>query len=120
VITRFIVSNRYNRACMPFLNVEIVAFVDDFQPGFVECAFTDFEGKRHTFIEKLPVVTAQNLTMDSMYPLSGAVPCESVEPVQDASGRRLARISIAVSDSIDSPCRSAQYVVLESEVSDGY
>lgn len=103
---------------MPCLRVEIVAFVDEYQPGIVRCTFVDAEGKRHTFIEKVPVVTAQNLWSDSDYPQKGTVPCDSVQRSNDATGRRLACVTIDVCDSMDLPRHSAQYVVLESQLTD--
>jgi hypothetical protein len=48
-------------AVMPFLRVEIVDFVDEYQPGIVQCAFRDAHGKQHTFVEKIPRVTNRDL-----------------------------------------------------------
>jgi hypothetical protein len=98
---------------MPCLRVEIVAFVDESFPGFVRCAFVDADGKRHTFIEKVPVVTTQELWRDSTYPQPGIVPCEGVEKVQDGS---LVRVSLGVGDSMDSPGYSADFIVFESQL----
>ena len=46
---------------MAELKVEITRFVDEHQPGFVACEFQDANGRRHTFIEKVPLVTAVDL-----------------------------------------------------------
>jgi len=64
---------------MTCLRVDIVGFVDESFPGFVRCAFADANGNRHAFIEKIPVVTAQNLWRDSIYPQQGTVSCDKVE-----------------------------------------
>jgi len=58
---------------MPNLAVEIVRFVDDHQPGWVECEFIDAEGRRHTIIEKVPIVSPDKLDSTSEYPQSGFV-----------------------------------------------
>ena len=64
---------------MTCLRVDIVAFADESFPGFVRCAFADADGNRHTFIEKIPVVSTQELWTDSNYPQPGMVPCMIVE-----------------------------------------
>jgi len=46
----------------------IVRFVDEYQPGIVECEFADAEGRIHKIIEKIPIVTAADLWSDSAYP----------------------------------------------------
>ena len=55
------------------------SIVDSHQPGWVECEFVDAEGRRHLIIEKVPVVTAEDLDADSEYPKSGTVRCEIVK-----------------------------------------
>lgn len=103
---------------MRCLNVEIVDFVDESFPGFVRCAFLDADGARHTFIEKVPVLTTEMLWKDSVYPQNGTVPCDSVEDLQDGTGRRLARISMSVSDSMNSSCYETSYIVLASQLTE--
>jgi hypothetical protein len=102
---------------MTFLRVEIIRYVEAYQPGIVACAFSDAEGTRHTFIEKLPLVTAQDLWWDSTYPQPGSAECAGVEYFQDATGRRVARITLDFCESLDSPPVSS-FVVLESQLSD--
>jgi hypothetical protein len=85
---------------MTLLRVDIVGFADESFPGFVHCAFVDANGKRHTLIEKEPVVSNVHLWTDSSYPQPGMVLCESVERLQDGSNRDLALVSICMKDSI--------------------
>jgi len=101
---------------MTCLRVEIVGFVDESFPGFVRCAFADVNGDRHTFIEKIPVVTTQDLWSDSIYPQLGTVPCEKVESVEGTTDRGLSLVTIGVGDSMDSPGYSKQFVVRESQL----
>jgi hypothetical protein len=58
------------------LTVQIVRFVDDYQPGIVECEFTDAGGRAHRLIDKAPIFTVSALTADSPYPQPGAVRCK--------------------------------------------
>jgi len=102
---------------MPFLRVGIVGFAGESFPGFVHCAFADASGKEHTFIEKIPVVTTLDLWSDSTYPQPGMAPCTGVETLQDGSHRSLALVSIDVKHSMESPYDSAQFIVLESQLS---
>jgi len=99
---------------MTYLRLDIIGFVDESFPGFIRCAFADADGNRHTFIEKIPVVTTENLWSDSVYPQQGTVPCEKVERLEGGSG--LARITIGVGDSLDSPGYSEQFIVRESQL----
>jgi hypothetical protein len=61
------------------IKVEISRFVDDHQPGFVECWFEDVRGVRHFFVEKVPVLTSAYLDATSVYPADGFIDCELVE-----------------------------------------
>jgi hypothetical protein len=61
------------------IQVSISQFVDDYQPGWVECVLIDAWGQPWTFIEKVPVVTTADLGRDSAYPQPGAIACHVVE-----------------------------------------
>jgi hypothetical protein len=97
---------------MTCLRVDIVGFADESFPGFVHCDFIDASGNRHTFIEKIPVVTTQNLWSDSTYPQPGMMPCERVERLHDGEGSALARVCINAID----PTYPAEFIVLESQL----
>lgn len=58
------------------LAVQIIRFVDDSFPGWVECEFTDATGRVHTIVDRYPIFTQQMLDADSQYPQSGAAQCE--------------------------------------------
>jgi hypothetical protein len=61
------------------VKIEITRFVDDYQPGIVECVLVDAQGSSHVFIEKMPVVTSQDLDANSAYPQAGVIACQVVE-----------------------------------------
>jgi hypothetical protein len=97
---------------MTCLRVDIIGFADESFPGFVHCDFTDANGARHIVLEKIPVVTTEDLWSDSTYPHQGMLPCERVESLQDDAGRAVALVSI-------NPIGAgypAQFVVLESQL----
>lgn len=75
------------------LGVRIVRFVDEHQPGWVECEFVDIEGRIHKVVEKIPVVTSADLWRDSAYPQPGIIRCEVLGKWSDAQGKQLARIT---------------------------
>jgi hypothetical protein len=76
---------------MSRLRVQIVRFVDVYQPGIVECQFRDAGGKTHSIIGKLPCFTCADLWSDSEYPQPGEVECRVLGPPEhDAVTIRLA------------------------------
>jgi hypothetical protein len=102
---------------MPFLRVEIVEFVDEYQPGLVRCAFRDADGQQHSFVEKIPRVTDQDLWRESQYPQVGAVECDSVEWLSGAeSPSRFASVTLAIAGAVDSPGDPQSFVVQESQL----
>ena len=49
------------------IKVKITRFVDDAQPGMVECEVTDALGVTRQCIDKLPIFTAASLNANSDY-----------------------------------------------------
>lgn len=74
------------------VKVEIVRFVDEYQPGVVECKLIDAWGCQHTFIDKLPYFTAANLWTDSAYPQPGFIACLQIDRQRDLQGREIITI----------------------------
>jgi hypothetical protein len=101
---------------MPALTVEIVRFVDEHQPGFVECVLRDAANKEHVFVEKVPIVTTENLWSTSSYPRPGAIECVVQERVEDKNGRVLVRASTEMPWSVESTGGETSFVVLASQV----
>jgi hypothetical protein len=71
---------------MPGIAVQITRFVDASQPGFVECAFVDAHQRTWSFIEKIPIVTSEDLWIDSSYPQPGIIECKVLSRCEDAAG----------------------------------
>lgn len=94
------------------LTVQIVRFVDDYFPGVVACEFVDAAGHRHTFIEKVPIVTAEMCDATTVYPKLGTARCEILERWKDSDERELARVSTASPDAIESMEGLSEFIVL--------
>jgi hypothetical protein len=94
--------------------VQIVRFVDERVPGWVECEFTDAGGRVHRFIDKVPVFTSEMVWTDSAYPRPGAMECGVLASWRDADGMELSRISTA--DPEQSGEGLSEFVVLSSQV----
>ncbi|MET4106585.1 hypothetical protein [Hymenobacter sp. UYP22] len=76
------------------LLVTIDQFVDDFQPGWVRGLFNDIDGKQWSIIEKVPVVTKEDLDKHSSYPVQGFIACQMVES-SIQSGREVVVIDLS-------------------------
>ena len=101
---------------MPALAVEIIRLADEHFPGFVECGFVDVLGNRHTFVEKVPVVTQSNLNVRSSYPQPGHVRCEIEAQWVDNTGKHLAQVSTRRPDGVQSTAGASSFVVLSAQV----
>lgn len=101
---------------MRFISVQITAFVDDHQPGFVECSLSDAQGQVHTFIEKAPVVSRESLWSDSDYPRPGFIACELQTEWTDDAERTLATVSTELPWGIESTEGLQQFVLLRSQL----
>ena len=64
----------------------------EWQPGIVECSLRDVRGRTWKFIEKVPVVSLEDLWSDSEYPRRGATACKVVGRDFDSSGRQIVMI----------------------------
>lgn len=61
------------------LKVKITEYVDDSQPGWVRCIFTDSYGVEWSVIDKVPILTDEYLDEKSDYPQNGIIGCVIVE-----------------------------------------
>jgi hypothetical protein len=98
------------------LRVQIVRYVDDHFPGFVECELVDASGRIHTFVEKGPVVSDRWPGPDDSYPMSGEIRCEILEQWNCPDGRDLLRVTTEQPDSVETKDGVAEFVVLSSQV----
>ena len=101
---------------MPWIETSIVRFVEEHQPGIVECEFKDADGQVHRIVGKCWMFTEQTLWSDSVYPVPGSVHCRVVEVRQGEPDRSLALISIAEPDCMEATEGQTEFLVLESQV----
>lgn len=101
---------------MDALSVTIQRFVDDHFPGFVECVLSDSSGCKHQFVEKAPVVTSANLSLDSIFPQSGYIACVVQERWIDERGRELARVCTVEPWGVESIAGKSNFIVLREQI----
>jgi hypothetical protein len=101
---------------MTSISIEIVRYVEDHFPGYVECLLTDALGEVHKFIEKVPVVTFANLTANSGYPQSGWLECIIEDEWTDEVGNKLVRANTERSSGIESTAGESVFVVQVDQV----
>jgi hypothetical protein len=101
---------------MTSLIVQIERFVDDHQPGWVECVLLDAQGDRHAFIEKGPVVSPANLLAHSAYPQQGSLACVIKKEWVDENGRRLVIVDTEQPWGIESTLGESVFTVMEAQL----
>jgi hypothetical protein len=76
------------------LAVEIVRFVDNHQPGWVEVQFVDIDGRYHSFIDKIPTFASSGrLDSETSYPQPGIIVCTILSTSVDKHGQAVAHIT---------------------------
>lgn len=98
------------------VKASVVRYVDDDQPGFVECILVDAAGVEHAFVEKVTVVTLENLGLDSEYPRPVEFDCEIVEEWMDEGGQALVRVSTELPWHLESVAGVSVFVVRADQV----
>jgi hypothetical protein len=98
------------------LVIQIERFVADDQPGVVECSLIDAFGSRHIFVEKIPVVTAEDIWSDSSYPRTGGVRCQIERELTDRTGQALVQVDTELPDHVESAAGETCFVVRVDQV----
>jgi hypothetical protein len=101
---------------MPAVTIEITRFVDEYQPGIVECTLIDALGQTHMFIEKAPIVSDKNLWTTSSYPCSGTIDCEIEDEWKNAEGASLVRINTERPWHVESTTGENRFTVFSSQM----
>jgi hypothetical protein len=92
------------------LRCQIVRWVSDEFPGWVEASFTDATGKAWTLVDKSSIFTAEPVSADSTLPRPGVIRCVVVGKRSDSSGRRVIRVR-----AIDNPGNDDDVEVFDVE-----
>jgi hypothetical protein len=103
---------------MPNIKVTIEAFVDENFPGFVECSLLDVHGRIWKFLEKVPVVSQEDIWSDSEYPRQGVIACTIVERSSDSSGRPVAKVDTAKPWGIESTEGNTIFEIFADQLED--
>jgi hypothetical protein len=101
---------------MAAVAVHITRFVDDHQPGFVECQLVDAAGVSHIFAGKVPVVATEELRSTSSYPCSGQIDCQVLAQWVDVDGVGLCRIDTSQPWGVESNAGVTEFVVASSQI----
>jgi hypothetical protein len=96
------------------LEVQIVRYVDDSFPGWVECRFSGAAGRIHTLVDQYPTLTEEMLDESSQYPLPGTLHCEVLSRHSDSRGCELASIG---TPGVESTEGLSEFVVLAAQLS---
>ena len=115
-LTRAIRWPAMTRGMTAELKVEITRFVDDAQPGFVECSLRDSSGRAWTFVEKVPVVSTDDLDDHSRYPLPGVIACTVVSNRHDHAGQELILVDTSIPWDIESTEGETRFEVKASQL----
>jgi hypothetical protein len=100
------------------LALDIVRWVEDYQPGIVACEFVDAQGCLHSFVGKVPIFSTEDtLDANSTYPRRGALRCTVLSRWRDVAGPDLVRINIAEPDGQESTEGFEEFVVPSAQVS---
>lgn len=99
---------------MKNISVEIIRFVEGGCPGWVECLLSDAEGSPHRFVDKVPVVSDENLLESSSYPCKGLIACEVEEQWQDGCGQMRVRVCTERLWGVETTDGTTRFVLLQS------
>ena len=101
---------------MNTLLITIVRFVDDSQPGWVECTLADAYGGYYVFNEKAPIVSKESLDKNSRYPRIGMLECEVIERWKTDKGRALVKVDTGGSNVSDANNGISVFDVLQRQI----
>ena len=105
----------YNSSSVMHLKIRILRYVEAHFPGWVECEFTDAENNRHSLVEKVPIVSEEDLGPDDSYPKNGLIRCEILERLHCA-GRDLLRVTTEHPDGVETKGGASKFLVLSSQI----
>jgi hypothetical protein len=101
---------------VPTVAVEVTRFVDTSFPGWVEFVLLDAAGASWTFVDKVPVVTAEGLSEASDYPRRASIECEVVPDPSAARAAGLVTIDTSRPWGIETKDGISTFVVHQSQL----
>lgn len=103
---------------MPAVRVEIVRYVSPDNPGWVELRLLDASGVEHRFIEKVPVISLEDLTPDTPYPRPGVIACAVVARRREPGGREVVTVDTEAPWGVESTEGLARFEVLATQLAE--
>ena len=101
---------------MPTVAVEVTRFVDASFPGWVEFVLLDASGASWTFVDKVPVLCASELSEASRYPRPATIECEVVADPSGAQAAGLVTIDTSRPWGIEAKDGTSLFVVRQSQL----
>ena len=96
--------------------VELVRYVDDAQPGWVEARLRDASDHEWVFVDKVPIFTEEALDADSSYPRPGVIVCEVIASWRDNRGREVCTIDTARPYGVEAQSGETKFDVLAEQI----
>ena len=93
------------------LKIIILAYIDNSNPGWIRCCFTDIHRSLHYFIEKVPVITLLELDENSTYPQDVTILCKVI----DINGKK-ATVDISKPWGIEDENGEAVFAINENRI----
>lgn len=103
---------------MKAIKILITSFIDDHQPGFVECKFYDALNKEHIVQDKVPIVTDKYLDANSEYPQDGIIACEIVKQWDDENGKTIFTVTTSKPWGVDTIEGLTEFNLFEEQLID--
>ena len=98
------------------IKVEILSFADADQTGWVECRLIDAFGRAHLFLEKIPVVSNEDLDALSSYPRDGTIACAVLGRQQGPDGREVVTVDTTLPDGVESKEGGSRFEILPEQL----
>lgn len=103
---------------MKAIKISITSFIDNDQPGWVECKFHDAHGTEHIVHDKVPIVTTKYLNANSEYPQNGVIACEVVREWKDDNGKTVFTVDTSKPWVVETIEGIAQFDVFEEQLTE--
>lgn len=101
---------------MKAIKILITSFIDDHQPGFVECKFQDAFGIEYIVQDKVPIVTDKDLDANSEYPQDGVIACEIVKEWNVTNGRKIFTVNTSKTWGVETIEGVSEFDVFEEQL----
>jgi hypothetical protein len=101
---------------MASVAVEITRFVNTSFPGWVEFVLHDARGAKWTFVDKVPVVSAGELSEASDFPRGATIECEVVAEPSASEVAGLVTIDTSKPWGIEAEDGTSKFVVRHSQL----